>query len=146
MGKILIAGLGDKLRGDDGLGPLVIEKLKNEKLPENVEVEDFGSGVFALLNKIEQYEKIIVVDAIKREGNPGEVYNFELSDLKKGKLTNIHETKIDKIVLVAKELGVETKILIVGCEPKSMEYEVGLSKEVEKAIPEIIDLIVASIN
>lgn len=44
---------------------------------------------------------------------------------------------------MAKELGVETKILIVGCEPKSMEYEVGLSKEVEKAIPEIIDLIVA---
>ncbi len=71
------------MRGDDGLGPLVIEKLKNEKLPENVEVEDFGSGVFALLNKIEQYEKIIVVDAIKREGNPGEIYNFELSDLKK---------------------------------------------------------------
>lgn len=145
MEKILIAGLGDKLRGDDGFGPLVIEKLKKEKLPENVEVKDFGSGVFALLNKMDQYDKIIVVDVIKKGGRPGKVYNFELKEVEDKKLTNIHEAKIDKIILIAKELGIERKIFVVGCEPKSMEYEVGLSKEVEKTIPKIINLIIKSI-
>jgi len=145
MGRILIAGLGDKLRGDDGLGPFVIEKLRKEKLPKDVETEDFGSGVFALLNKIELYEEIIIVDSIKKSGNPGEIHKIKLSDLKDGKITNIHEAKIDSIILVAKELGAKTKILIVGCEPKSMRYEVGLSEEVKRAIPKLINLIIKSI-
>jgi hydrogenase maturation protease len=143
--RILIAGLGDKLRGDDGLGVFVIDEFKKKKLPENVDVEDYGTGIFGLIDKLNKYDKIILIDAIKKGGKPGEIYKLELNKIEDKKFTNLHELKIDKLVLVFRSLGINLKIIFIGCEPKSFDLGVGLSKEVEKAIPKIIDLIISSL-
>ena len=142
MEKILIVGLGDRLRGDDGLGCFVIRNLKKRNLPKNVDIEDFGSGVFSLINKFKEYDKIIVVDAIKSGGKPGEIYKLELNEIENKKITNLHEVKIDKIILISQSLGIKSKIIFIGCEPKNLDYKIGLSKEVRDSIPYIINLII----
>jgi hydrogenase maturation protease len=141
--KILIAGFGDKLRGDDGLGNFVIEELKKIKLPENVEIEDFGTNVFSLIDRLDKYKKIIIVDAIKKNGNPGKVYKLRLDKIKKEKLISLHEIKVDKIILLKAEKL--SNIIFIGCEPKNLDFKLGLSKEVRKAIPKIINLIISNL-
>ena len=42
--RILVAGVGNRLMGDDGFGPRVIDLLRDENLPNNVEARDIGTA------------------------------------------------------------------------------------------------------
>jgi len=141
-----VAGLGDKLRGDDGLGCFIIEELKKIKLPRNIEVEDFGCDIFSLIDRLWRYEKIIFVDAIKKGGNPGDIYKLELNEIENKKLLNLHELKIDKIILLLRATGLKSKIIFIGCEPKNFNFRIGLSKEIKRIFPKIIKLILEEIQ
>jgi hydrogenase maturation protease len=65
----LILGVGNYLMGDEGVGVHLIQQLSEEKLPENVDILDGGTGGFLLLHCIESYKNVIFVDATM-DGNP----------------------------------------------------------------------------
>ena len=62
-GGLLVLGLGNPLRGDDGIGPRVIEALQDRGLPSGVEVIDGGTGGLGLVNMLSCRQRVIIVDA-----------------------------------------------------------------------------------
>ncbi len=152
--KILIAGIGDLLRCDDGFGPRVINKLENMSLPNNVVVKDYGTSGLDLIFDLGNYDEVIFVDAIDFEGRAGEI---KIIEPKPRKITekeivgvinfSLHEIDLEKIIELALSLNILPKrTIIIGCKPKDLSFGLKLSEEVEKAIDRTIEIILEKIR
>jgi hydrogenase maturation protease len=154
LAKILICGVGSKLQGDDGLGPVVIEELEKLGVPEGVELADYGISGFKCALNMAHYDKIIFVDAVSLKGyEPGRLHRLRIP---KDKLTggptlsdvsvSMHETDLPRILTTSAVLGTyPEEVIIIGCQPADTKVRLGLSSEVEKAVPALIDMVLAEV-
>lgn len=71
--RILIMGMGNLTMGDGGIGVHVLNKLKQLKLPENVDLLDIGNRTFHLSHYCDKYRGIIMVDATLDNHQPGTI-------------------------------------------------------------------------
>jgi hypothetical protein len=60
--RVLVAGVGNILCGDDGFGVEVAQRLLGRHLPEGVDVVDFGTREFELACALGAVESVILVD------------------------------------------------------------------------------------
>lgn len=150
--KILIAGVGNLLRGDDGFGVEVGRSLlTGNDLPSGVKVLEAGiSGISLVQELMQGYDACIIIDAIKRNGSPGTLYLIkpEVPDLDSvgpeqhhDFFADMHFTEPSKALILAKALRVlPGKILIVGCQPAIYdELGIGLSEPVQRAVHRTIE-------
>ena len=149
--KTLVLGLGNELYGDDGVGIAVVQRLKRDsKLKKEfsrhmtyTDIEECSLTGFKLLDVVIGYDRLIIIDTIKRE-NPitGKVYILRHEDLRYIPGPSPHYVSIPQAVDIGKQLGLEvpSKIDIIAVEAKNM-YNLGegLTPEMTEAIPEIIE-------
>ena len=147
--KILILGLGNILLGDEGVGVRIAEHLASYSLPDEVEVIDGGTAGYELLSFLEGRERVIIVDALKTEDEPGAVYKMDLSILEDDvhMHLSLHQIGLKNVVKMASLMEINPEVTLVGVVPKEyQDYKIGLSKEVEKAIPLVIETIFQEIG
>jgi len=139
--EIVIAGCGNPLFADDGFGPAVIEEMQKLQLPDKVTIIDAGLGgphfIFTLLDP-EVTKKLVIIDIAVFGGKPGEIVPFKPEDLPPGAYRDAHSWDLSEPLQRIKD---QIDITIIGCQPKRVtnpEFEIGLSDEVTKAIPETI--------
>src|SRR6267378_249970 len=76
--RILVAGVGNIFLGDDGFGVDVARRLARAPMPENVTVADYGiRGVHLAYQLLDEFELVVIVDAVSRGGMPGTLYVIE---------------------------------------------------------------------
>lgn len=145
--RILIAGVGNVLRGDDGFGVEVAQALvRSDSLPEEVTVFEAGiAGIPLVQELMDGYDALIIADAVDRGGAPGTIYLIEpdipdpnLLDptALHASLADAHYTEPSKVLTLAKALGVmPPRVFIVGCQPAGYD-ELGaeLSLPVKEAV------------
>jgi len=149
--KILIAGVGNVFLGDDGFGVAVAQRLVGEPLPDGVTAVDFGiRGVHLAYQLLDGYDTLILVDAARRGEPPGTVFVVEPDFTKpdeiergeNGFLLDAHSMDPELVLGMLESLGGTVgRIVIVGCEPQSVENEMGLSAAVERAVPEALRVV-----
>lgn len=148
---VLVACMGNVLRGDDGFGVTVARELASLDFPGNVDVVEVGiSGVSVAQELLEGYDAFVLVDAMEAGGRPGTLYveRASVPDLDQysrreiaGFAADMHQTDPSKILVLGEALGVlpET-VILVGCEPtETDELEDGLSDPVREAVPRAVD-------
>jgi hydrogenase maturation protease len=151
MSKILIAGMGNVLRRDDGFGVEVARRLAAENtLPAGVRVVEVGiGGIHLVQDLMTGYEMLVVIDALERGSAPGTVHvlEVEVPDVadwpeaqRQDFLADMHYTTPAKALILAKALGVlPAKVFIVGCQPVEVDdLGIGLSESVQRATTEAI--------
>jgi hydrogenase maturation protease len=151
MSTILIAGMGNILRRDDGFGVEVARRLAVQLLTsDEVRVIEVGIGGIHLVQELmDGYDALVVVDALERGSAPGTLHilEAEVPDLatwpeqqRQDFLADMHYTTPAKALILAKALGVlPPKVYIVGCQPSEVdELGIGLSALVEQATAETI--------
>jgi hydrogenase maturation protease len=148
---ILVAGIGNIFLGDDAFGSEVARCLQQRCLPHNVVVKDFGiRAVDLLYSLMDKYDRVIIVDAAPRGGEPGSIYLIEPAekDLTPGEGLPLdpHSMNPMRVLALARSMGAEIKnVRIVGCEPETPlpadSETIGLSPCVSAAIPRAIELI-----
>src|SRR5215204_1904478 len=119
--RVLIAGIGNIFLGDDGFGVEVVGRLSGRRLPEGVEVVDFGIRGMDLAYALqEDYDLVVFVDATPRGGEPGTVYLIEPEIEEDGAVSlDTHGMDPVKVIRLARALGARpTRTLVVGCEPQ----------------------------
>jgi hydrogenase maturation protease len=153
--KILVAGVGNLLKSDDGLGPHIIERLKEVQLPANVDLLDLGTSGMDILHYCANYGKVIFVDAIRLGKPPGTVYRIRPREVEvpDDELRNViymsmHEIDLERVISLGKRLGkMPEDLVIIGCEPKEISMvKMGLTEEVSSTIPNIMRLILEEIG
>lgn len=152
MMKVLVAGFGNILRGDDGFGVMVSRALMAwEDRPANVKVIEVGISGITLVQELQDgYDGLIILDAVDREGEPGTLYFFEpeVKDLDSSQgrefyecMADIHQTDPSKALLLARALGVlPRRVLLIGCQPQCCD-DLGaeLSEPVQRAVENVLE-------
>jgi hydrogenase maturation protease len=144
--SILIAGIGNIFLGDDAFGVEVAKRLALRPLPPDVRVVDFGiRGIDLTYALLDDYNQVILVDAVQRGGRPGTLYIIEPL-LESAGAMQTHEMAPAKVLAAAKAMGAAlTNVVIVGCEPEDFgsedEPRMGLSRAAEAAVEEAVTLI-----
>ncbi|MBI3966220.1 MAG: hydrogenase maturation protease [Chloroflexi bacterium] len=146
--RVLVAGVGNVLRGDDGFGLSVVQALAAAgDLPAGVRIVEIGTGGIGLVHELmDRYDALIVVDAVDRAGAPGALYVLEpvvpdVSALAVGECqelaTDLHQAVPGRTLVLAKAVGVLPPLVrLVGCQPaETEELLIGLSAPVERAVP-----------
>ena len=101
MNRILVAGVCNVLRTDDGFGPAVAGRLGD--LPEGVDVIETGIGGIALLQEIlTGYDGLVVIDAVDRGASPGTVFVIEPEIDDPAHVPDIHLANPRRVLMMAK--------------------------------------------
>lgn len=139
--ETLILGVGNLLLQDEGVGIHAIQALEKETLPPHVHLMDGGTGGFHLISWLEQYERIIMIDATLDAHTPGTIRVITpryASDFPP--LMSAHEIGLkDMIEVMQLASGKLPDIqLIVVSVADISTVGMKLSPQVEAAIPEIV--------
>jgi hydrogenase maturation protease len=145
---VVVAGVGNVLRGDDGFGPAVIRALEEGgPLPEGVRTVEVGIGGLGLVHELmEGCDALVVVDAVDRNGAPGSLYVLEpevpevetIPEAERPLLaTDLHEVVPGRVLLTARALGILPPLVrIIGCQPADTEeFSLELTPVVQRAVP-----------
>jgi hydrogenase maturation protease len=156
--KVLVAGMGNVLRGDDGFGIRVVEKLSEiSEFPAGVEIYEAGIGGIALVQELMNgYDALVVVDAVEKGTAAGTLFVLEPLE-HQTKITDekLHESMVDmhyadpsKVLLMAKSLNVcPPKVFLVGCQPEYVDEAIeGLRPPVERAVPLAVEQVLILID
>jgi len=155
-GTLLIAGVGNIFLGDDGFGVEVASRLASAQLPDWARVADYGiKGMHLAHDLAGGYDSAILIDATPRGGAPGTLYVIEpdlhsaATELAGGDagsglnaMFNAHGMQPDVVLGMLGMLGAQTRqLLVVGCEPASVDYGIGLSEPVAAAVDEAVRIV-----
>ena len=138
--RTLVAGVGNIILGDDGVGPEAIRHLGHHyDGDDGVRVVDYGiGGMHLAYDLLEDWSALIIVDALPDRGSPGSLHVFEAD----------HESLCAEAVLDAHGMdpgavfaslralgGTLPRSLVIGCEALDTAEGIGLSPPVRAALP-----------
>jgi hydrogenase maturation protease len=161
MNRVLVAGVGNVFLSDDGFGVEVARRLGARELPAGVEVADVGiRGMHLAYRLLDGYRALVLVDTVSGGHEPGTLYLIE-HDLDQAApqtdgagATVFDAHGMDPGALLgmldglARGTGVERpvgRVLVVGCEPASVDEGIGLTDGVaavvDRAAQAVVDLV-----
>ena len=145
----LLLGIGNILLRDEGAGVRVVEALRQQDMPAEVEIFDGASFGLDLLEMVAGRRLVIVIDAIDVRGMsecyaPGTAMRLNLDDLRfcRRELLSLHDIGVLDMLAVARVLACASELVVVfGVVPKIVEEGLELSEELAAAVPEVTRLV-----
>ena len=147
---IMVLGVGNLLFTDEGVGIHVIRKLEERyNFPENVSIQDGGVLGINLLGVISSADYLIVVDAVKNGGRPGDPHRFEGEEIPRRILAknSLHQVDFLEALTLCQALDKVPETVILGVEPKDIE-SVGLelTPPVQAKVDSLIKMVLKELN
>ncbi|MFN8523740.1 MAG: hydrogenase maturation protease [Chloroflexota bacterium] len=150
--RVLIAGVGNVLRRDDGFGVVVAQRAECRLagLP-GVRVIETGIGGVAMVQELmDGFDALFVADIVRRDGVPGSLYVLAPQVPDPGTqggqeaaefLSDLHRADPSRGFGLAAALGVlPAMVRIIACEPLECdEAEIGLTAPVAAAVDLAVD-------
>ena len=139
--EIVIIGVGNADRGDDGAGVAVAKTLSDDDL-DNVDIHQLSGNCLALFDLWSDAERVIIIDAVQSGGKPGTIYRLDAGqhDLPPSLFGNSsHSFGVAQAVELARSLRqLPPHLTIYGIEGHRFDRGAPLSTEVAQALPEIV--------
>ena len=148
--QLMILGVGCILFSDEGFGVRVIEKLQEAyEFPDNVSVVDGGVLGVNLLGVISQADHLIVVDAIRNKGNPGDCYRLydkQIPERIRAK-NSIHQVDFLEALTLCQVLDKVPDTVIVGVEPQDIDtLSVELTPCIQSKVAPMIQMVLRELD
>jgi len=152
MGKFVV-GIGNVLLRDEGIGCHVVHALESRLVGTLPGVEIIDGGTCPdVLQLLEDADKLVIVDAVKGGGTPGQIYRFHPEDitLEQKPLLSLHDMSlVDSLKLMQlwhpDFIGIDEAV-IIGVEPGEIGWGLELSSKLQERMPQIIDAILSELN
>jgi hydrogenase maturation protease len=148
--RVMVLGIGNPLRGDDGIGPRLVEELAQRGLPEGVTALDVGMGGLDLLRVLEGWERAVIVDAADVGREPGQIVRFSPDRVRLDLAADsfsLHHAGLGEVIALADALGQPLpKMIIFGVQPNEFGWREGLSPAVEATLPALVDAVIEAIE
>jgi hydrogenase maturation protease len=147
---VVVLGLGNLLRRDEGLGIRALERLQERyRLPPEVQVIDGGTLGLELLSYIEGASHVLVLDAALTDSPAGTFIRLADSEMPAffGIRTSPHEFALADLLAVMKLRGTEPGSLVVlGMQPETIELGWDLSQAVTDKLDAFVDMAVVELQ
>lgn len=126
---VTVLGVGNILLGDEGFGVHFVRRLaRRYTFPPHVRILDGGVLAYTLLDIICSSKRLIVVDVIKLDDNPGSIYRFSRAEMETllPPPTSAHEVTFADVLFKAELLGELGEVIFLCivpgcCHEMSME-------------------------
>jgi len=141
-----VLGIGNVLLKDEGIGCHVVHALEEISLPD-VQIMDGGTCP-DVVQLLEDTDKLVIVDAVRGGGMPGQIYRFHLEDvtLEQKPFLSLHDMSLVDNLMLMKLRHSVGETVIIGVEPGEIGWGLELSPELQGKMPQIIDAILAELN
>lgn len=137
--KMCVLGVGNLLMRDEGFGVRAMEYLRDHYVwPDNVDFVDGGTLGHGLMPLLQDYDRVVVLDIVTAQGEPGTVYLLENEDMRKALSfhDSTHDTDFVDLLQTCDLMGCRPECFVIGLEPfdfRSMDAE--LTDEAKKVLP-----------
>lgn len=141
--KLIILGVGNELKCDDGVGPYIINKLKDENIEDKkkllfIDAKTVPENFTGKIRK-EKPTHLIIVDACLMDEEPGTMKIVNKYDFASIGIST-HSMSLSFFVRYL-ERDTEFRIIFVGIEPESMDYADNPTAKVAKAADEFVNIL-----
>ena len=131
---VTILGLGNILMTDEGVGVHAVKEFEARyAVPEHVEVVDGGAAGLDLIPFIEGREKVLMVDAVNFDREPGYIgilQNEEIPIRITEKASMHHLGLMDVLSIVRMSGHLPKELCLIGIQPKSLELGLDMTPEI----------------
>ena len=143
--NILVLGVGNRLLSDEGAGVWTVEELQRlYELPEGVEVIDGGTLGLELLPWLENRSHLIIVDAVKTAGEPGEIHCLrpdKNGSCFRSRISPHHLGLADVLGVAALTGSSPRNVILCGIKPARLETGLEFSPQVKENLPRLLELV-----
>jgi len=140
--RTLVIGIGNPLQCDDGLGACAAQLLAEEALPAGVQIEELGTPGWGLVNFLQGWQRVILIDAVCMGEEPGTWRRLEKDEIQlvaSDQVRSLHEPGLAESLSLAQTLGLlPDEIVLYGVEPACIQPGDKLSPAVRQAMPPLI--------
>lgn len=146
MSGSLVIGLGNPLMGDDGFGLAALERLQDEWTLEDVELADGGTWGMSLLPLIEDAERLVLLDAIAADAEPGAIVVLERDRLPiyLTRKLSPHQVDLRDVFAAAEWRGtLPAETVAIGVQPESVLLGTELSPIVDRSLETAVTVVIA---
>jgi hydrogenase maturation protease len=142
LSRVLLVGLGNPDRGDDGVGQIVARKLA-ANLPAGVAVAESGADMTSLIAAWEGFDAVICIDAAAPLTAPGRIHRYDLATtelLHDVVHVSSHGLGLADTVALARVLNAAPRdIIVYAVEGTSFAIGATMTPEVSMAVAEVVD-------
>ena len=149
--RVRLIGCGNPDAGDDGVGLEVVRRVRN-RLPPGVDVVEAGPAT-RILDLLDDVDAVVVVDAVRSpeaDREPGTLVRAEADarglPASVGGSLSSHGFGIAEAVGLAAAIGRAPSVVFHGVEIADATAGAGLSRPVERSLPELMDAVVADVD
>lgn len=148
--EIMVLGIGNTLFSDEGFGVQVVEKMvRRYEFSDNVLFVDGGVLGINLLGVISQPKHLIVVDAVRNKGNPGDLYRLEGEAIpaRIRAKNSLHQIDFLEALTLCQALDKVPQTVIIGVEPKDIETQsLELTPPIQAKVGAVIDMVLTELD
>ncbi len=139
--KTLILGAGNLLLSDEGFGVHFIRYLAGQTLPPDVELLDAGTLGLMVGHKLEEADRVYIVDTVAAPGAPGTFIRYLKEDFLLQHIPiklSPHQVGVQEMLQVSLLRGrCPAEIHLLGIIPSSLEPGTELSPLLQQRLPEL---------
>ena len=147
---ITIMGLGNILLMDEGVGVHAVKAFQQQyNVPDYVEIVDGGAAGLDLLPFIDGREKLLMVDAVNFDREPGyiDILQNDAIPAKFGVKASLHHLGLMDVLSIVKLSDTSPKdICLIGIQPKSMELGLDMTPEIWDKINALVERMVSKLR
>ena len=147
--RVTVLGIGNLLLKDEGVGVHLVQRLAGIVDNAKVNIIDAGTSPDLLSLVDKNTDKLIVVDAVKAGNEPGTIYRFSPDNLDLDSISpfSLHEIGVlDSLKIMVLFDRLPDSTVIIGIEPKTIDFGLELSPEIEEKLSEMINLVLKEIE
>ena len=134
---VIVAGVGNLLLRDDGVGVHAVRALERENYREAA-LLDIGTAVLHGADLLDGANRILVVDAVQHGGPPGARYLFRAEESEEGgALMSLHSLGLRSALSLVPGGAPHVEILVLGVEPSDLSYGMELSPAVAAVLLDV---------
>ena len=148
--SIAVVGIGNILLKDEGVGVHTARALRQAIGSDrpDVNIIDGGTSPDTFLS-VEGVSKLIIVDAVKGGSPPGSIYRFHPREIFSNDecITSLHQIGVlDGLKMMALSGTQPDDTVVIGVEPKEIDWGMELTTELNENLPQIIKVVKDELN
>lgn len=146
---IMVLGIGNLLCRDDGIGVRTVMEMRGQGKYSGIRLIDGGTSPDLISLLDDDVDRLIIVDALRGGGLPGDIYRFDLREenIADGTANSLHGMGILDSLKLIRQLGQQPpQVTVIGIEPADISHGLHLSPVIEAKLPDVIEAVKSEID
>ena len=137
--RVLILGVGNRLRGDDAVGSMLVERLQGKVRVPLIDAGDVPENYLGPIER-SRAEVVLVIDATDLGAKPGDTAVLEIEQVRAATVS----THTASLELLFKAIPVENRpqVIVLGIQPENTTFGQELSEQVRNTMESLAAILI----